>query len=112
MLARLHEGSRAARVTLTTHNGTQFTLTRFIETLNRLGINHRRTAYHHPEGNSYIERFHRSLKEEEVWTAEYRSVQEARESIGAGSRCTIPIGLTAESKIALRTRPSWLSQVY
>ena len=42
----------------------------------------RRTAYHHPEGNSYIERFHRSLKEEEVWTAEYRSVQEARESIG------------------------------
>src|SRR5215472_14330758 len=33
------------------------------------GITHRRTAYHHPEGNSYIERFHRSLKEEEVWTA-------------------------------------------
>ena len=25
-----------------------------------------------PEGNSYIERFHRSLKEEEVWTSEYR----------------------------------------
>ena len=33
----------------------------------RLGITHRRTAYNHPEGNSYIERFHRSLKEEEVW---------------------------------------------
>jgi transposase InsO family protein len=31
-----------------------------------LGITHRRTAYNHPEGNSYIERFHRSLKEEEV----------------------------------------------
>jgi len=61
--------------------GTQFTSTRFIETLNRLGITHRRTAYHHPEGNSYIERFHRSLKEEEVWTAEYRSVEEARASI-------------------------------
>ena len=54
---------------------------RFIETLNRLGIIHRRTAYNHPEGNSYIERFHRSLKEEEVWTAEYRNVQEARASI-------------------------------
>jgi hypothetical protein len=38
-------------------------------------------AYHHPEGNSYIERFHRSLKEEEVWTAEYRSLEEARASI-------------------------------
>ena len=81
VLARLPEGSRAACVTLTTDNGTQFTSTRFIETLNRLGITHRRTAYNHPEGNSYIERFHRSLKEEEVWTAEYRNVQEARASI-------------------------------
>ena len=46
MLARLPEGSREAYVTLTTDNGTQFTSTRwFIETLNRLGIKHRRTAY-------------------------------------------------------------------
>jgi putative transposase len=52
-----------------------------METLARLGITHRRTAYHHPEGNSYIERFHRSLKEEEVWTTEYRNLQEARSSI-------------------------------
>ena len=81
VLARLPEGSREARLTMTTDNGTQFTSTRFIETLHRLGITHRRTAYHHPEGNSYIERFHRSLKEEEVWTAEYRSVAEARASI-------------------------------
>ncbi|MFZ1203679.1 MAG: IS3 family transposase, partial [Candidatus Acidiferrales bacterium] len=81
VLARLPEGSRAANVTLTTDNGTQFTSSRFLETLGRLGITHRRTAYHHPEGNSYIERFHRSLKEEEVWTAEYRSLEEARTSI-------------------------------
>jgi putative transposase len=46
-----------------------------------MGITHRRTALHHPERNSYIERFHRSLKEEEVWPAEYRSVAEARASI-------------------------------
>jgi putative transposase len=78
---RLPGGSRQASVTLTTDNGTQFTSTRFIETLSRLGITHRRTAYNHPEGNSYIERFHRSLKEEEVWTAEYRNLQEARASI-------------------------------
>jgi putative transposase len=81
VLARLPEGSREANVTLTTDNGTQFTSSRFLETLGRLGITHRRTAYHHPEGNSYIERFHRSLKEEEVWTAEYRTVEEARTSI-------------------------------
>jgi putative transposase len=81
VLARLPEGSREANVTLTTDNGTQFTSARFLETLGRLGITHRRTAYHHPEGNSYIERFHRSLKEEEVWTAEYRTEEEARTSI-------------------------------
>jgi putative transposase len=65
-------------VTLTTDNGTQFTSTRSMETLARLRITHRRTAYHHPEGNSYIERFHRSLKEQEVGTAEYRSADGAR----------------------------------
>ena len=53
-------------LTLTTDNGTQFTSARYVETLNQLGITHRRTAYNHPEGNSYIERFHRSLKERRV----------------------------------------------
>ena len=81
VLERLPAGSRGASLTLTTDNGTQFTSTRFLETLARLGITHRRTAYHHPEGNSYIERFHRSLKEEEVGLAEYRNLEEARESI-------------------------------
>jgi len=81
VLERLPTGSREENVTLTTDNGTQFTSSRFLETLGRLSITHRRTAYHHPEGNSYIERFHRSLKEEEVWTAEYRSLEESRASI-------------------------------
>jgi transposase InsO family protein len=71
VLERLPAGSRSANLTLTTNNGTQFTSSRFLETLARLGITHRRTAYHHPEGNSYIERFHRSLKEEEAWAAEF-----------------------------------------
>ena len=61
--------------------GTQFTSASYIETLNRFGIHHRRTAYNHPEGNSYIERFHRSLKEEEVWINEYQSLDHARQSI-------------------------------
>lgn len=81
VLQRLPQGSREAHLTLTTDNGTQFTSSRFLETLARLGVTHRRTAYHHPEGNSYIERFHRSLKEEEVWAAEYRSLEEGRDSI-------------------------------
>jgi putative transposase len=62
-------------------NGTQFTSSRFMETLAQLGITHRRAAYHHPEGNSYIERFHRRLKEEEVWTSEYLSLTEARGNV-------------------------------
>jgi hypothetical protein len=81
VLERLPSGSREENLTVTTNNGTQFTSSRFLETLRRLGIMHRRTAYHHPEGNSYIERLHRNLKEEEVWTAEYRSLEEARTSI-------------------------------
>ena len=81
VLERLAAGSRGSGLTLTTDNGTQFTSTRFIATLGRLGITHRRTAYHHPEGNGLIERFHRSLKEEEVWINEYRSLEEARDSV-------------------------------
>jgi putative transposase len=81
VLDRLPAGSRATGLTLTTDNGTQFTSARFLETLAELGITHRRTAYHHPEGNSYIERFHRSLKEEEVWVSEYRTLEEAQASI-------------------------------
>ena len=45
-------------LTLTTDNGAQFTLARYVETRSRLGITHRRTAYNPPEGDSYIERFH------------------------------------------------------
>jgi putative transposase len=81
VLQRFPQGSRGAGLTLTTDNGTQFTSQSFLATLTRLGITHRRTAYHHPEGNSYIERFHRSLKEEEVWLHEYRCFAEAQSSI-------------------------------
>ena len=81
VLARFPQGSREADLTLTTDNGTQFTSKRFVATMAQLGITHRRTAYHHPEGNSYIERFHRSLKEEEVWIHEYQNFAEAQASI-------------------------------
>ncbi len=82
VLEQMAAGSRGSGLTLTTDNGTQFTSARFVATLGRLGIAHRRTAFNHPEGNGRIERFHRSLKEEEVWLHEYRSLEEARDSIG------------------------------
>jgi transposase-like protein len=77
VLEALPFGSRGMGLTLTTDNGTQLTSARYVETLHRLGITHRRTAYNHPEGNSYIERFHRSLKEEEVWLNEYQNFDQA-----------------------------------
>lgn len=82
VLEQMSDGSRHYGLTLNTDNGTQFTSTRFLETLARLGITHRRTAFNHPEGNGMIERFHRSLKEEEIWLNEYRSLEEAKQSIG------------------------------
>ena len=82
VLEQMADGSRHYGLVLNTDNGTQFTSTGFLETLSRLGIAHRRTAFNHPEGNGMIERFHRSLKEEEIWVNEYRSLEEARQSIG------------------------------
>lgn len=82
VLEVLPAGPRGIGLTLTTHNGTQFTPARHIETLNRLGMTHRRTAYNHPEGNSYIERFHRILTEKEVWLNECRNFQQNTGSIG------------------------------
>lgn len=82
VLEQMADGSRHYGLVLNTDNGTQFTSTRFLETLARLGITHRRTAFNHPEGNGMIERFHRSLKEEEIWLNEYRSLNEANDSIG------------------------------
>jgi hypothetical protein len=38
---------------------------------------HRRTVYQHPEDNSDIERFHRSLKEQEVSLNEYQNFNQA-----------------------------------
>jgi putative transposase len=82
VLETMAASPRGCNLTLNTDNGTQFTSARFVATLGELGILHRRTAYNHPEGNGMIERFHRSLKEEEIWLNEYRSLEEARESIG------------------------------
>ena len=82
VLERLPAGSHGVGLILTTDNGAQFTSTRFLETLARLEITHRYTAYHHPEGNSYIDRFHRSLKEEEVGLAEYRNPDKAGDYVG------------------------------
>ena len=51
------------------------TSARYVETLNELGITHRRTAYNHPEGNSYIEQAKRSIA---GWIEEYNHDRQHR----------------------------------
>jgi len=85
-LTGLYEAVAARKpegLTILTDNGPQFTSRLYEGELSSLGITHRRTAYNHPEANGMVERFFRSLKEEEVWQNEYESLAEARGRIGA-----------------------------
>ncbi len=62
---------------LRTDNGCQFTSRRFVLALKSQDITHSRTGYNNPEGNAMVERFYRTLKEEEVWLKEYQDIREA-----------------------------------
>lgn len=66
---------------LRTDNGPQMTSRRFKGVLAACDITHERTGYNNPDGDAYIERFFRTLKEEEVWLHDYRSFAEASEAI-------------------------------
>ena len=59
-------GSRDLGLTLTTDNGTQFTSARFVEVLSRSRLTDRHAVFNHPEGSGLIERFKRSVEEQEV----------------------------------------------
>jgi transposase InsO family protein len=75
-------------LTLTTDNGTQFTSARYVDIHRQLCITHRCTGYNHPEGNSYIATFHRSLKEEEVWPNEYQNFDQPSRASPTGKTNT------------------------
>ncbi|AEJ43378.1 Integrase catalytic region [Alicyclobacillus acidocaldarius subsp. acidocaldarius Tc-4-1] len=63
---RFPNGVQGAGLTLRTDNGCQMTSRRFIEAMKACQINHERTGFNNPDADGYIERFFRSLKEEEV----------------------------------------------
>lgn len=75
------DGELATRVVLRHDNGTQFTATRYLETARALGVKTSRTAYRHPDGNAFIERLYRTLKEECVWPNDFDSYDEALAAI-------------------------------
>ncbi|GMA58943.1 hypothetical protein GCM10025858_34460 [Alicyclobacillus sacchari] len=78
---RFPSGVQGAGLTLRTDNGCQMTSRRFIQAMRACQINHERTGYNNPDDDGYIERFFRSLKEEEVWLQEYSSFAEAKAAI-------------------------------
>ena len=70
-------------VVLRHDNGTQFTADRYRTDATALGITLSRTAYRHPDGNAFIERLYRTLKEECVWPNDFQSFEEAHAAIAA-----------------------------
>jgi putative transposase len=73
-------GVRGSGLKLVQDNGSQFTSRDFVQTLKTLEITPIRTSYRHPQSNGKMERWYRTLKEEEVWLNEYRSLEEAKAS--------------------------------
>ncbi len=64
-------------------NGTQFTSIHYRDVASTLKIKLSRTAYRHPDGNAFIERLYRTLKEECVWPNDFPSFNEALAAITA-----------------------------
>lgn len=68
---------------LRSDNGCHYGAKVFREEIRRLGIRHTRTMVNTPKGNSVIERFFRSLKEECVWQRPFKNFEEAKKAVDA-----------------------------
>lgn len=69
------------KVTCRHDNGTQFTSVHYRGVAKDLDIVLSRTAYRHPDGNAFIERMFRTLKEEAVWPNEFDNYDQALDAI-------------------------------
>jgi len=77
-------GPLPERITLVSDNGPQFVSRRFRQWLSAEGnpFVHVRGRSHHPQTTGMVERYHQSLKYEEIWLNEYSDPLEARRRIG------------------------------
>lgn len=66
---------------LRSDNGCHYGARIFRDEIRRLGITHTRTMVNTPKGNSVVERFFRSLKEECVWQHQFRNFEEAKQAV-------------------------------
>jgi putative transposase len=75
------QGEGDPKVTVRHDNGTQFTSVHYRGVAKNLDLVLSRTAYRHPDGNAFIERMFRTLKEEAIWTSEFDTYDQALEAI-------------------------------
>ena len=69
------------RLEVRSDNGCHYGAKVFRDEIRRLGINHTRTMVNTPKGNSVVERFFKSLKEERVWQHQFRNFKEAKTAV-------------------------------
>ncbi|SEN83184.1 putative transposase [Lihuaxuella thermophila] len=79
--ARFPYGVKGQGLTIRSDNGCQMTSKRYMKALKAAGITQERTGYNNPDADAYIERWFRTLKEEEVWLNEYSTFTEAKQEI-------------------------------
>lgn len=65
-----------SKPSLITDNGCQPSSTQFMKACNMLGIKQIFTSYNNPKGNADTERLMRTIKEDMVWTYEWRNLFE------------------------------------
>ena len=63
--------------------GGQFTAHHYRDVAHSLGVRLSRTAYRHPDGNAFIKRHYRTLKEECVWPNDFTRFDQALAAITA-----------------------------
>jgi transposase InsO family protein len=76
-------GDVARGVTLRVDHGSQFTSKRYVNEAHHLGFELSFAFVGQPECNGVIERWHRTLKEQLVWTRTWSTAEEVREAVTA-----------------------------
>ena len=68
-------------MTLRSDNGSQPCSKKFVEYLGSVGVSGQYTGYNAPDDNAYVERFIRTIKEEEIWLNQYDTFAEAHRAV-------------------------------
>lgn len=81
-IQRAQEKFPHARPRIISDNGPQFISRDFKEYMRLSGFTHVRTSPYHPQSNGKLERYHGTIKREEIRRQSYLSLEDARKHIG------------------------------